>query len=177
MAAPTPAVPTELTVVPLVGRSMRYPVACATPPLADSLLGFAGMPAIDGPQRLAMGVRILPRTHLIAFTYIGVVLLLLAFVPRAAQALAPFQWTGRMALTNYFAQIVGIDLLLDGYGFGMKEFAAEMVLPGALLCYLALLLASRWWLERYRYGPLEWIWRAATYGTVPPLARRVAAVP
>jgi uncharacterized membrane protein YeiB len=28
---------------------------------------------------------------------------------------------------------------------------------------------STWWLARFRYGPLEWVWRAITYWTIPPM--------
>jgi uncharacterized protein len=41
--------------------------------------------------------------------------------------------------------------------------------------YGAQVLSSRWWLERFRFGPLEWLWRMLTYGEWLPLARRAAA--
>ena len=28
---------------------------------------------------------------------------------------------------------------------------------------------SRWWLARYRFGPMEWLWRGMTYGRLPPM--------
>jgi uncharacterized protein len=31
---------------------------------------------------------------------------------------------------------------------------------------------SRWWLSRFRYGPLEWLWRTLTYGSLQPFRRR-----
>jgi uncharacterized protein len=33
------------------------------------------------------------------------------------------------------------------------------------------LIAAPWWLERYRFGPLEWLWRTLTYGERQPLRR------
>ncbi|MFL2518870.1 MAG: DUF418 domain-containing protein [Candidatus Azotimanducaceae bacterium] len=33
------------------------------------------------------------------------------------------------------------------------------------------LYLSPWWLARYRYGPLEWLWRALTYGNLPQFKR------
>jgi uncharacterized protein len=35
-------------------------------------------------------------------------------------------------------------------------------------------LFSRLWLERFRFGPLEWLWRMLTYGEWLPLAKRAA---
>ena len=38
--------------------------------------------------------------------------------------------------------------------------------------FIAVQLAlSTWWLSRYRYGPMEWLWRAITYWTIPPMRR------
>ena len=34
---------------------------------------------------------------------------------------------------------------------------------------------SHWWLARFRYGPMEWLWRGFTYRQVPPLRRDGAA--
>jgi uncharacterized protein len=35
------------------------------------------------------------------------------------------------------------------------------------VAYAAQVAFSRWWLVRYRYGPLEWVWRGLTYGRWP----------
>jgi uncharacterized protein len=44
-----------------------------------------------------------------------------------------------------------------------------VIFTGQVIC-------SRWWLERFRFGPLEWLWRGATYGQFPALrAERAAA--
>ncbi|MER5709665.1 DUF418 domain-containing protein [Streptomyces sp. NPDC002122] len=47
--------------------------------------------------------------------------------------------------------------------------------PGVLATALALFavqaVGARWWLRRYRYGPLEWLLRAWTTLTLPPLRR------
>jgi uncharacterized protein len=28
---------------------------------------------------------------------------------------------------------------------------------------------SVWWLRRYRFGPVEWLWRTLTYGRAPAM--------
>ena len=77
-----------------------------------------------------------------------------------------------MALTNYLLQSVVANFLFYGYGLGL----ARRVSPSlALLIVLAILagqlLMSSWWLRRYRFGPVEWLWRTLTYGRREPLLR------
>lgn len=108
----------------------------------------------------------------LAFLYIGVVLLLVASRPVWLQRLRAFGLTGRMALTNYFVQIILLDLTFSNYGMAAKIDAA--LAPVAAVALFALTWAlSRWWLAHYRYGPLEWLWRMATLARRTPL--RLAA--
>jgi uncharacterized protein len=99
----------------------------------------------------------------LCFTYIGAGLLLLASRPRLTSRLAPFGQAGRMALTNYIAQVVIVDVLASGYGAALR-LRPLLYLPAAVLLFAVLALASRAWLARYRMGPLEWAWRRVTYG-------------
>ena len=72
---------------------------------------------------------------------------------------------GRMPLTNYIAQSVAMGLLLSGWGLGLGASAsrAELALL-ALLIVAVQLAASRAWIGRFGQGPLEALWRRATYG-------------
>jgi uncharacterized protein len=104
----------------------------------------------------------------LSFTYIGGLLLLVARNPIWLRRLAVFGWTGRMALTNYILQIAIIDVTFSQYGFGLSM--TPFVAAGAALLLFAIdALISRWWLVHFRYGPLEWLWRSATYARVQPL--------
>jgi uncharacterized membrane protein YeiB len=45
-----------------------------------------------------------------------------------------------------------------------------------VLLIAAAILATQWlwstlWLRHFRYGPLEWLWRWATWTSRPPLRR------
>ncbi len=79
---------------------------------------------------------------------------------------------GRMALSNYLGQtLVGIGLFYGiGLGLGPRYGLAGVVTVwfGVFLSQIAL---SRWWLARYRFGPVEWLWRGVTYGCRPPMRR------
>ena len=102
----------------------------------------------------------------------GVVLLLVARDRAWLRRLAPLAWTGRMALTNYMIQVAFLDLTFSKYGLGL-EVRPLVGLTMAIALFAVDALFSRWWLARFRYGPLEWLWRSATYASWQPL--RVAA--
>jgi uncharacterized protein len=115
-----------------------------------------------GTAQLATGLGLLQDMWL-CFTYVGAMLLLLAYRPQLQDRLALFGQAGRMALTNYIAQVAIVDLLASGHGFGVR-LRPLLYLPAGVLLFLALAVASRAWLSRYRMGPLEWAWRCVTYG-------------
>ena len=75
-----------------------------------------------------------------------------------------------MALTNDVIQGIVICLLSSRCAFGLhlRPYFYTLV---AIALFAASVLFSRFWLSRFRYGPLEWGWRSATYLRIPPLAR------
>jgi len=103
----------------------------------------------------------------LAFTYIGAVLLLVTYRPVWKERLSFFGMTGRMALTNYVIQAAIISWLAFGYGLGLK-IRPYYELPAAALMFGLMVVFSRWWLERHRYGPLEKVWRSFTYLSAQP---------
>ncbi len=60
-----------------------------------------------------------------------------------------------MALTNYFLQIIAVDVATSDYTPGPGALSPALVVPGTLIFFAAQVLASRWRLGRFRYGPLE----------------------
>jgi len=82
-----------------------------------------------------------------------------------------------MALTHYLGQSLICSLLFYGYGFGLWGELGRAAQTGVVLVVFALQVAvSHAWLARHRYGPMEWLWRWATYGRRPQWSR-VAAAP
>ncbi|MGQ0383708.1 MAG: DUF418 domain-containing protein [Gammaproteobacteria bacterium] len=87
--------------------------------------------------------------------------------PRARRWLAPFADAGRMALSNYVAQSFIIGFVLFGFGPGLAlagKAGTTTVTAIAIAAFAIQVVFSRWWMARFRFGPLEWLWRAATYG-------------
>lgn len=77
---------------------------------------------------------------------------------------------GRMALTNYLLQSVICTSLFYGYGFGLAgEMGRFGTMAIALLIFAAQAYLSFIWLKRFRYGPMEWLWRSLTYRSRQPM--------
>jgi uncharacterized protein len=98
------------------------------------------------------------------------ILLLIWQRPRGERLLSPLAAAGRMALTTYLTQSVVCTLLFYGYGLG---WYGSVGFTGMLLITLILfgcqMAASSWWLARFRYGPVEWLWRTLAYGRPPEM--------
>ena len=79
---------------------------------------------------------------------------------------------GRMAFTNYLMQSVIFGWLFYGYGLGLfGKLGVTAALAIGIGVYVLQVAFSAYWLQWYFYGPVEWLWRAAMYGTWQPLRR------
>lgn len=90
----------------------------------------------------------------------------LAQLPWWQARFAPIAAAGRMPLTNYLMQTLICTTLMYGWGFrlwGMVGPAAQLLLAFAIFFVIQVPL-SVLWLRRFEYGPLEYLWRVATYG-------------
>jgi uncharacterized protein len=82
----------------------------------------------------------------------------------------PFAAVGRMALTNYLTESVVCTLFYYSTGLYGKVGPAWGLIPTVVL-YGAQTVFSNWWLTRYRFGPMEWLWRGMTYGKFPSMRK------
>ena len=74
---------------------------------------------------------------------------------------------GRMAFSNYLGTSLVMTFLFHGWGLGLYARYGRLELLAFVLLGWALMLGwSRPWLTRFRYGPLEWLWRSLTYGRI-----------
>ena len=78
---------------------------------------------------------------------------------------------GRAALSNYLATTLVMVTLFYGFGLFARLSRAELYVL-APPAWLAMLLWSKPWLERYRHGPAEWFWRSLARGSAQPMRRR-----
>ncbi len=94
--------------------------------------------------------------------------------PRMRPFLAPFGHVGRMALSNYVAQSFVIAFVLFGVGPGLAlagRIGVSWHIVIVTAAFAVQVIVSRWWLARFRFGPLEWAWRGLTYGAWPAFRR------
>jgi uncharacterized protein len=71
---------------------------------------------------------------------------------------------GRMTLSIYVGQSLLCVPIFYGFGLGGWAYLGQVnsFLLGVFL-WAVQIAAAAWWFRHYRYGPLEWLWRAATY--------------
>ncbi len=80
---------------------------------------------------------------------------------------------GRMAFTNYLGTTAVMTTIFYGYGLGLFGSVGRAALY--LFCFAmwaAMLAWSKPWLDRFHYGPLEWLWRSLSRGSAQPMRKR-----
>ena len=145
----------------------------------------------DSPRRLlSIGVACIGTGGAIIFAgaqALGTILLALGYgaaiigIANLASGKSLLGWAaplGRMAFTNYLAQSLVLGWIFYGYGLGLfGKLGVTSALGVAIAIYLTQGFFSAWWLGRYRYGPIEWLWRTLMYGEVQPMTLTSAAKP
>ena len=116
-------------------------------------------PSVGGLLSTAMqGVGV----PMLALGYAATVALLVVDGRRFITVFAP---VGRMALTNYLMHSIICVVLSYGFGFGLWwHTGASRAMAIAAAIIVVQIPLSAWWLSRFRFGPVEWIWRRLTYG-------------
>jgi uncharacterized protein len=105
----------------------------------------------------------------LALAYAGILVLLMQHEAwrRRLRVLAP---AGRMPLTTYFSQSLICTFLFYGWGLGWSGSVGVAGCVGlALAIFGAQIAIAHLWLRRFRFGPLEWLWRSAVYRKRKPM--------
>ncbi len=161
------------------GRVYRWFIALAL---------LIGLPAtIYGSQRqLATGWDPIPSFFLHAqWGYWASLLVALGWLGALALAARAGRWSelrrrlaacGRMAFSCYILTSLICTTLFYGHGLGFFGQVSRLVQAGiTLVVWLFLLWLAPFWLARFRYGPLEWLWRSLAYRARQPWRRRAVA--
>ncbi|NDY94323.1 DUF418 domain-containing protein [Wenzhouxiangella limi] len=108
-------------------------------------------------------------------TAIGALLLALAYLSLVVLGSARLRFlapAGQMALTNYLCQSLVWTWVFYGHGLGFWNEIPRVLHPLLALAFFAAQVAlSRVWLQRFHFGPAEWLWRSLTYGQRQPMRR------
>lgn len=91
------------------------------------------------------------------------ILCLLSLSLNYQRFLKPIANVGQMALTNYVMQTLICVGLFKLFGLEGKLQSGALLLL-TLAIFVAQMLFSTWWLNRFKYGALEWLWRSLTFG-------------
>lgn len=106
---------------------------------------------------------------------LGFAAILSWLAPRMAQGWLGIRLmaAGRTAFSNYVGMSLVMAVVFQGWGLGLfgQLGRAELLVPVALGWALMLVWPLPW-LARFRYGPLEWLWRCLTFGRILPVLRR-----
>lgn len=133
--------------------------------LAVKATGFSYYGTLAG----FIGMSPLPRLWMV----LGLAALLVAYAPQATGWLGDrVKAAGRAAFTNYLGTSVLMMFVFHGWALGLfGELNRPQLYIVVALAWIVMLAWSKPWLDRYRYGPLEWLWRCLTYRQVFPLRK------
>jgi uncharacterized protein len=138
------------------------------------LQGIGGITGLPGPVAVSIPAGLglaLIGTLCLAASY-AAALVGLSASARLGWLTWPLAATGRMSLSNYVGQSVVCAAIFNNWGLGLFDalpFTKVLLLVPAI--YALQVVASALWMSRFRYGPLEWLWRSASYGARQPLLR------
>ena len=116
-----------------------------------------------------MGMSMVPRLFMI----LSLAALLVEFAPKATGWLGQrVSAAGRAAFTNYLGTSVIMLFVFHGWALGLfGELNRPQLYLVVVMTWIIMLAWSKPWLERFRFGPLEWLWRCLTYWKLFPLRR------
>lgn len=84
-----------------------------------------------------------------------------------------FSVVGKMALTNYLMQTAIGILLFYGIGLGLAlEISPAWCYLLGIVVFIFQIIFSKWWLSKFKFGPMEWFWRSATHLKWQPMRNK-----
>ena len=103
---------------------------------------------------------------------LGIAALIILATRRMGWLSRRFAAVGRAAFSNYLGTTLVATFIFYGWGLGrygsMSRSQAWLLVPAL---WLLMLLWSKPWLDRFHYGPLEWLWRSLARGRLQPMRR------
>jgi uncharacterized protein len=126
----------------------------------DKLVSLNAFLTWGGPGRLMMTI-----------AYAALFILLIHRIAGTG-FLARVTATGRAAFTNYLGTSIAMTSIFYGWGLGLYGHVDRASLYLFVLgAWVVMLLWSKPWLERFHYGPFEWVWRSLARGKFQPMQK------
>lgn len=100
---------------------------------------------------------------------VGLAALIILLTANGGALVARIAAAGRAAFTNYLGASLIATTIFYGHGLGLFGRLSRWELyPLVFAVWMVMLLWSKPWLDRYRYGPFEWLWRSLSRGALQP---------
>jgi uncharacterized protein len=108
---------------------------------------------------------------LVSLGWVGVVMLACK-TPALSVVTRPLAAVGQMAFSNYLLHTLICTTIFYGRGFGLYGYLDRVTqIAIVFTIWIVQLIVSPIWLEEFRFGPAEWLWRSLTYGKLQPIRR------
>lgn len=122
---------------------------------------------------LSMAATVLVRPIMI----VSVAALIIVLTDQGGKLVERIAAAGRAAFTNYLGTSILMTGLFYGWGLGLFGELSRVQLWLIVIAMWAIMLAwSKTWLDRFEYGPLEWLWRSLSRGSLQPMRKAVPVV-
>ena len=119
-------------------------------------------------QTIAYALGVAP----LALAYVGVFILVFQ-TKTGKKILSVFAPVGKMAFSNYITQSLIGNFVFLGAGLGfMWQVGPVYYTIFGIAVFSAQVILSTLWLKYFNYGPVEWLWRSATYKKWQPMRKR-----
>ena len=106
---------------------------------------------------------------LVALGYVGAIMLLCKS-DKMSGLKRRLARVGQMAMTNYLSHSLICTLIFYGHGLGrIGTFSRLQQISLVAAIFIFQLFFSDAWLSRFRFGPMEWLWRSLTYWRLQPV--------
>jgi uncharacterized protein len=155
-----------------IARYRKWAVVCLGAALPLYAL-FALMDVRGGFTTQALFVwSVAAPTPLRPIAVVGIAALVILLTRGGGPLVARIAAAGRAAFTNYLGTSILMTALFYGYGFGLYGHLSRIQLwIPVVLMWALMLLWSKPWLDRFRYGPFEWLWRSLARWELQPMRR------
>lgn len=159
-------------------RRMGVGIGCTIVGLGLSILAVAPLwiMGLESPFALAMHAVFLELGALVL--PLGYAMLIVEYGPRWPAAISiPIERAGRMALSLYLTESLICTTLASWWGFALFGSMLDLRLSLiAIAVWISLLLMATLWLQRFRIGPMEWLWRRLSYGRTPARTQAASSI-
>lgn len=106
--------------------------------------------------------------------YICVIVLVLQ-ITKVKSICLSLAGVGRLALSNYLLHsLIGT---IPFFGYGLSLYGKLGIANGAAIAVLVCgfqIAVSNWWVRKFEFGPVEWLWRSVTYWKLQPFRVLIA---